>query len=77
MEQLFKKNINGYEKLLSRTQLSKVLGVSPRTITELTKEGLPVIYLGRVQRVRRGAHPRYDLEEVKSWLRERTRSAHQ
>lgn len=66
-----------YKELLNRNQLSKVLGVSPRTITELTKEGLPVIYLGRVQRVRRGAHPRYDLEEVKSWLRQRTQLAHQ
>ena len=78
MKSLDNLGVRSYERtsvLLNRTQLAEALGISPRAVTMLTKEGCPVSYMGIVKQVKRGAHPRYDLEEVKRWLRDRTRRA--
>ncbi|PYE49773.1 excisionase family DNA binding protein [Paenibacillus barcinonensis] len=54
-------------QLLTVSQLSKVLQTSRRNIEKLRKYGLPVYFLSP------GGHPRFDLTEVKEWMRRNSR----
>jgi hypothetical protein len=49
--------------LLNRQQLGRELGCSAPTITRLMRDGMPHVVLGTV--------PRYELDAVLRWLRER------
>lgn len=49
-------------------ELAQVLRVSRPLVSRWTKEGMPCIYIGVVQESRRGARPRYNLEQVMAWL---------
>ncbi len=51
--------------LLDKRELARALDVSPATITRLTGEGMPHLFVG--------ASPRYDVESVRAWLAERGR----
>jgi hypothetical protein len=54
--------------LLDRAGLARALGVSLATIDRLRGEGMPELRLGDV--------PRFELDRVLAWLRERSASAH-
>lgn len=47
---------------LTRQELCAALRVSESTIRRREHEGMPVTYIGKL--------PRYDLAEVKAWMRE-------
>ena len=51
--------------LRDKGELARALAVSPATITRLTGEGMPHVFVG--------ASPRYSLDEVRAWLAERGR----
>jgi phage terminase Nu1 subunit (DNA packaging protein) len=51
--------------LVDRRELARQLGVSHATVTRLTREGAPVIYVGQ--------SPRYDVAAFRAWLGERGR----
>jgi excisionase family DNA binding protein len=55
------------EKYLDRSALADRLGCSPAWVSQLVKEGLPALRLGRKLL-------RFDPEAVKTWLDERTRA---
>lgn len=57
--------------LFNRKEVAKALGVSEPTVTALTRQGMPCVYIGRVRTSRRGARPRYDLDKVRAWLETR------
>lgn len=57
--------------VLTRAKLAAELGVSINTITTWSKEGMPVIYVGKVRHSVRGARTRYILERVLDWLEQR------
>jgi excisionase family DNA binding protein len=51
----------GFEKLMSREEMARHLGVSPSFISKLmAEEGLPYVQIGRAVR--------FDLTEVRKWL---------
>lgn len=52
---------NRIERLLSRKELAAFLGVSLRTVDNLMRQGLPRIVIA--------SRPRFDVVEVKEWLR--------
>lgn len=51
------------DKLMTRKDLAAFLRVTTRTVDNLRAEGLPTIMVG--------ASPRFDIEQVKSWLKEK------
>ncbi len=51
--------------LLDKRELARAFDVSAATITRLTGEGMPHVFVG--------ASPRYVLDEVRAWLAERGR----
>lgn len=76
-----KSNVSEYEKQLSeaflmdlpvtRKEVARALRVSPDTITNWTKIGMPCLYLGRVQNCQHGARPRYIIRKCLKWLENR------
>ncbi len=62
------------ECYLKRNEVAKRCGVSPRMVSGWVREGCPVIYMGRKRSPGRGSQPRFLIEEVEGWLRERSRS---
>ena len=64
------KNTEEIEKdtVMTRCELAKHFKVAPDTITRWTKQGLPVIYIGKIKEVAKGARPRYLLSQVRTWL---------
>lgn len=57
------------EKMLSAKQLAQFYQVSRALVSRWTKEGLPCIYIGKVKESRRGSRPRFDITQVKAWLK--------
>lgn len=57
--------------LFNRREIARALGISEPTVTALTRQGMPCVYIGKIVGVRRGARPRYDLDKVRTWLEER------
>jgi len=49
------------DELMTRETLALKLKVDPRTIYNLQKKGLPVVWVGDL--------PRYDYKEVRKWLK--------
>lgn len=54
------------QRLLTVTELCSALQTSRRNIELLRKQGLPFYQLSA------GGHPRFDLEEVKAWMKKNT-----
>lgn len=57
--------------LLTRKEVAKQMKVSPDTVTAWTRQGMPCLYIGRIQETRRGARPRYVLDRCLEWLDKR------
>jgi hypothetical protein len=51
--------------LLDRRELGRTLAVSTATVTRLTSEGMPHVFVGD--------SPRYSIDEVRAWLEARGR----
>jgi hypothetical protein len=51
--------------LVDRREIAHALAVSAATVTRMTAEGMPHVFVG--------ASPRYALDEVRAWLGERGR----
>lgn len=66
------KNLDPAE-LLTRSQLAHLLKCSVNTVTRLTKQGMPVYYVGAMQHPGKGSRPRYNPDTCKLWLRARAR----
>ena len=58
--------------MMTGRELAETLSVSRAIVSKWTKDGLPCFYIGKVREARRGSRPRYDVEEVKEWLRSRS-----
>ena len=58
--------------MMTGRELAETLRVSRALVSKWTKEGLPCSYIGKVRESRRGSRPRYDMNEVKAWLRSRS-----
>lgn len=58
--------------MMTGRELAETLKVSRAIVSKWTKEGLPCSYIGKVREARRGSRPRYDMDEVKAWLRSRS-----
>ena len=56
-------------------ELAAALNVSPSLVSTWAKEGCPVEYMGKVQGSKRGACPRYRIEDVRAWLKQRNEAA--
>lgn len=52
-------------------ETAQILGVNPATLTTWTKWGCPCVYFGKVTSSRRGARPRFKIDEVEAWLKNR------
>lgn len=55
----------------TREDAARALHVSIDTISEWTRQGMPCLYIGRVQRFARGSRPRYILRKCLAWLENR------
>lgn len=58
--------------MMTGRELAETLKVSRAIVSKWTKEGLPCSYIGKVREASRGSRPRYDMDEVKAWLRSRS-----
>lgn len=56
------------DTVMTRCELAKNLHIAPDTVTRWTKQGLPVLYIGKVKEVAKGARPRYLYSQVMKWL---------
>ena len=56
--------------LLYQKEIAAVLGVCPETIQNYGKQGMPVIYAGKVKGGK-GSHPRYRFKDCEAWLESR------
>lgn len=56
---------------LLQEEIAAVLKVSKSTIQNYTRQGMPVIYTGKVQRPSRGSNPRYKYNDCMAWLEKR------
>ena len=59
--------------LLTGSELAEKMRVSRALVSRWTKEGVPCVFIGRVRESRRGARPRYDVQQVRAWLETRTK----
>ena len=58
--------------LLTGSELAEKMRVSRALVSRWTKEGVPCVFIGRVRESRRGARPRYDVQQVRAWLENRS-----
>ncbi len=56
------------DTVMTRCELAKKLHIAPDTVTRWAKQGLPVLYIGKVKEVAKGARPRYLYSQVMKWL---------
>lgn len=54
--------------IMTRRELARYFHISPDTVTRWTHQGLPVIYIGRIKSIAKGARPRYRLAQVLTWI---------
>lgn len=66
MQNKANKTIN--ERMMTGRELAETMQVSRALISRWTKEGVPCVFIGKVKESRRGARPRYDLQQVHAWL---------
>ncbi|WP_025041019.1 terminase small subunit [Nitrosospira briensis] len=50
-------------KIVNKSALSEIVGISERTLTDWQRDGLPVVYSGE-----RGESNQYDTEQVIAWM---------
>lgn len=62
---------------ITAAELSTQLGICRSVISKLTKAGMPCVYFGTKASPGRGSRPRYDIEEVKAWLKSRNKTANE
>ena len=60
-----------YNLPVTRKQVAKALSVSVDTITDWTRQGMPCLYIGKVQRCERGAKTRYIIIKCLEWWEKR------
>lgn len=60
------------QQYLTANELAETLKVTPRTIYNLTKSGMPCFNAGVSPRRTHRSAPRYELAKVQAWLEERT-----
>ena len=60
-----------YRELCTQKDIAAMLSVSVRTVRSWHKLGCPRVCIGSAQ-IGRGVRVRYDMEEVKAWLRSRS-----
>lgn len=63
-----KSNTETEGRLLTGCELAEKMRVSRALVSRWTKEGAPCVFIGRVRESRRGARPRYDMQQVRAWL---------
>ena len=66
-----KKEIKEDGGLLTNKQLAAKLHCTTVHVLAMQKEGMPCVFLGKAT-CGRGSRPRYDWEQVKAWLEQRT-----
>lgn len=66
-----KQNTIEKDTVMTRRDLAKHFKIAPDTVTRWSKQGLPVLYIGKVKEPAKGARPRYILSEVMTWLENR------
>ena len=59
---------DGEENMMTAAELAEKIGVSRALVSRWTKEGAPCVFIGSVRESRRGARPRYDMQQVFAWL---------
>ncbi len=60
-------------KFITHKETANIIGITQATLTAWVKNGCPCIYVGKVTTSRRGARPRYQIEEVEQWIKERSK----
>lgn len=60
-----------YRELCTQKDLAAMLSVSVRTVRNWHKSGCPRVCIGTAQ-IGKGVRVRYDMDEVKAWLRSRS-----
>lgn len=66
------RNMTTQQQYLTANELAETLKVTPRTIYNLTKSGMPCFNAGVSPRRTHRSAPRYELAKVQAWLEERT-----
>lgn len=61
-------NMENEGRLLTGCELAEKMRVSRALVSRWTKEGAPCVFIGSVRESRRGARPRYDMQQVFAWL---------
>lgn len=58
---------------ITHKETAEAMKVTPATLSAWIKEGCPCVYFGKVTSSRRGSRPRFKIEEVEAWLKQRTK----
>lgn len=69
-------NKRNNERLLTPKELSAVLGVTINTVRDWKNRGCPYVESQPYGLGKTSSRPRYDLDEVKTWLAEQNRKEH-
>lgn len=59
---------------LRRDELAEVMRCSVETISNWVKQGMPCLYMGKVQKAQRGAKPMFRYKACMEWLERRESS---
>lgn len=60
---------------LNQKQLAAAMGVCLTTVKNWVRQGCPVVFIGEKKTFGKGSIQRFDLAEVKAWLKTRSANA--